>query len=177
MSKLYELFLFSVVMLLSFLLVAAVVGCKPADKVSNQDVQIARLIQQMNEQQLLFTAISNDMANLIATTNLATANQQAQYMDMQNHLTALQVQLNAMIVQIAILEGYTNVVAILDPCGDSPSAIDEVLLQLSDGTILASFSGNGSALSVRLAILPNGNYSTTDGTNCQINIQNGIITW
>jgi hypothetical protein len=61
-------------------------------------------------------------------------------------------------------------VAIVNPCGDAPGIIDEVFLQLSNGTLLASFSANASGLNTRFAVLPAGSYQTTDGDNCKFDV-------
>lgn len=69
-------------------------------------------------------------------------------------------------------------VALLNPCGDNPSLNDEVLVLLSNGTLLASFSSNSSGLNTRLGILRAGTYITTDGDNCTFTLDNsGNITF
>lgn len=70
--------------------------------------------------------------------------------------------------------------AVIDVCGAS-GGYDEVLLKLADGSIIASFSQNGSALTTRLTALPNGSYQTTDSQQCNFSIaQSGntrTISW
>lgn len=63
-----------------------------------------------------------------------------------------------------------DVVAIKDPCGDSPGVIDEVLLVLANGQVLVSFSSNANGDNTRFAILPPGSYVTTDGSNCHFTL-------
>jgi hypothetical protein len=58
-----------------------------------------------------------------------------------------------------------SVVNVIDPCGPSGGA-DEVFLQLANGTVVASFSDNSAGQNTRLAILNDGTYETSDGTNC-----------
>jgi hypothetical protein len=55
---------------------------------------------------------------------------------------------------------------IIDPCGDGPG-VDEVLLFLYDGTILAWYQDVG------LAELSDGNYVTTDLQSCPFSISGG----
>lgn len=86
---------------------------------------------------------------------------------------ALQQQLNNLMAQLAILQGYTMVTAVVNPCG-SQSPYDEVILKLSNGTVLASLTTYSG---VRFSILPNGSYTTTDGSNCHFNVNNGSVTW
>jgi hypothetical protein len=64
---------------------------------------------------------------------------------------------------------YTPV-AVIDPCGDKPGVIDEVLLKLSNGSVLASVSDKRNGENTRFAILPANNYMTTDGSNCYFTI-------
>jgi len=67
--------------------------------------------------------------------------------------------------------------AIIDPCGYFPGKVNEVLIVLANGQILASFSDNASGLNTRFGLLPPGNYVTTDGTSCYftINTNNKVI--
>ena len=68
--------------------------------------------------------------------------------------------------------------ALIDPCGNDPVKQDEIILKLSDGSLIASFSSNGSALNTRLVSLSAGNYTTTDGTGCQFSVDgNGNVSW
>lgn len=71
-----------------------------------------------------------------------------------------------------------NILSILDPCGDAPGIIDEVLLQLASGELLVFFANNVHSDYGRLAIIPPGNYITTDGQNCAFIVHvNGSVTW
>lgn len=72
---------------------------------------------------------------------------------------------------------YTPV-AMLNPCGNAPGIYNEVLLKLSDGTVLSSFSDNANGLNTRFSIIGPGTYSTTDGDNCVFTLDsNGNITY
>lgn len=66
----------------------------------------------------------------------------------------------------ASVEGPFSNVEVMDPCGDTPGKVDEVLLRLSDGTVLVSFSDNAAGNNTRFALIAPGTYSTTDGTGC-----------
>jgi hypothetical protein len=54
----------------------------------------------------------------------------------------------------------------IKPCGANSSSYKEVLLLLSDGSILASFSETSSGKNTRLTLLPDGTYQNTDSSNC-----------
>ena len=71
--------------------------------------------------------------------------------------------------QDATLNQY-DIVSVLDPCGDTPNVVDEVLLKLRNGQVLASFSANASGANARFSLLAPGNYLTTDGSNCHFTI-------
>lgn len=66
--------------------------------------------------------------------------------------------------------GEISIVGIIDPCGDSPNVNDEILLKLSNGALLASFSDDASGKNTHFAYLTPGNYETTDGTHCHFTV-------
>jgi hypothetical protein len=66
--------------------------------------------------------------------------------------------------------GQDAVLEVLDPCGDSPNIIDEILIRLADGRVLCSFSDKANGQNTRLSILPPGSYRTTDGSSCAFTI-------
>lgn len=71
-----------------------------------------------------------------------------------------------------------NIVTIIDPCGDAPGIYDEVLLKLANGQIVASFSQNVNGDYTRFALIPQGTYMTTDGSNCRFNVSStGEVSW
>lgn len=79
-----------------------------------------------------------------------------------------------------ILNGQTtySIAQIIDPCGQTPGYFNEVLLKMAGGQILALFVDNSSGLNARLALIPAGNFITTDGTNCNFSVDSlGNITW
>lgn len=78
------------------------------------------------------------------------------------------------------LPGVSTNVGFIDPCGDKPGIIDEVILKISDGNggwvLLASMSDNVNGQNTRLSILTSGNYMTSDGSRCFFTVQSGVIT-
>jgi hypothetical protein len=68
-----------------------------------------------------------------------------------------------------------SIVGVIDPCGDEPSVIDEILLVLKNGQIVTYFAESGSAQKARLVLIPDGTYVTTDTTNCVFTIQAGQV--
>jgi hypothetical protein len=66
--------------------------------------------------------------------------------------------------------------SVIDPCGPQ-SAYDEVLLRMDNHQVIAYLIGPG-ATAARLAVLPPGNYITSDGTNCYFVIHaDGSVTY
>lgn len=64
---------------------------------------------------------------------------------------------------------YT-VVALVYPCGNGPG-FEEVLLRMSDGTLLAHYSHGSRQF---LAVVTPGTYTTTDGTGCVFTVHNDM---
>lgn len=76
------------------------------------------------------------------------------------------------------IPGLDAVAEILDPCGDAPGIYDEVILRLSTGQLLASFSDNASGLNTRFSLLTPGTYVTTDGSACNFKVHPDMsVTW
>lgn len=93
-------------------------------------------------------------------------------------VSVVQTQVNLVKVQIATLQGYKNIVSIIDPCGDAAGIHDEVLLRLQDNSILASFSDSASGSNTRFSIIGLGSYVTTDGSNCHFTVaSSGAVTY
>lgn len=73
------------------------------------------------------------------------------------------------------VDGVSSIIEVIDPCDDGPG-YDEVLLRLSDGSILAYFeSGNNR----HLAEIDQGNYVTTDEQRCAFSVSGkpAVVTW
>ena len=69
-------------------------------------------------------------------------------------------------------------VALVDPCGDADGILDEVLIQLNNGTLITSVSNNGNAQTTRLSVVDAGTYSTTDGSSCTFTVDgSGNVSW
>jgi hypothetical protein len=96
--------------------------------------------------------------------------------ELKEAIAALQNSITDLQVRQATLEGYGYVAAIVDPCTDHPTKIDEIFLRLSDGSLIASFSDNANGLNTRWSIIQNGTYSTTDGTGCTFTVSNGVVS-
>lgn len=67
-----------------------------------------------------------------------------------------------------------QITELIDPCGPTPGFVNEVLLKLANGQIVASFSSNAAGANTRLGVLTPGNYQTTDtnevGKRCRFTI-------
>ena len=74
--------------------------------------------------------------------------------------------------QNATPTAYTPVEPIL-ACGDNV-AYKEVLLRLSDGQVLGSFSDNTSGSMTRLAFIPDGTFMNTDSSGCVFSLSTSV---
>jgi hypothetical protein len=88
----------------------------------------------------------------------------------QDNLTQI---VNTTVQSVATLETNTTVKRTIDPCGDNPNQFDEILLELSDGTIIAYFESGSNRY---LTTLTDGSYRTTDSQACNFSIVNGVYT-
>jgi hypothetical protein len=60
-----------------------------------------------------------------------------------------------------------SIVAVIDPCGDSPNEFDEVIIRLADNSLIAYFEDGGKRF---LASIPAGSYQTTDRQKCNFTV-------
>jgi len=86
----------------------------------------------------------------------------------QDTLTLL---VNNNVSSIATIETNNTVSEMIDPCGDNPNEFDEILLIMSDGSIIAYFEQGSKRF---LGELPDGNYRTTDRQACNFSVVNGV---
>lgn len=67
---------------------------------------------------------------------------------------------------------------LVDPCGDSPTAYDEVLIRMANGILLATVSDNANGQNTRLSRVMPGTWMTTDGDQCIFTVNaNNQITY
>jgi len=72
--------------------------------------------------------------------------------------------------RVATLESGLRVVGFVDPCGDGPG-FDEVLMRMSDGSLMAYFESGKYRF---LTILAPGVYRTTDSQKCKFRVTNDM---
>lgn len=58
-----------------------------------------------------------------------------------------------------------GIVAIIDPCGDNPGKVDEIIFEMADGSYTAWYSGLGL-----FVLEPGQTYQTTDNQLCKFEI-------
>ena len=72
-------------------------------------------------------------------------------------------------------------VGIISACGEASSPWKEVLICLSNGSLLSSFSETMSGQDTRLAIIPDGNYINTDESGCNFTVSSNstvrTVSW
>lgn len=71
-------------------------------------------------------------------------------------------------------DGKDAVIEIINPCGQQ-SELDEVILRFNEDTLYAVFF-DGKKLAF-MTILVDGDYTTTDGTECKFSVKEGEVIW
>jgi len=69
------------------------------------------------------------------------------------------------------IEGI-QIMEVIDPCGDDPLEMDEILFKLSNGQIISYWELNGIR---HLTDLPDGFYTTTDQQRCSFQVINNNV--
>ena len=142
-------------------------------KIAQLEQQIASAQAQLNSQQAQLASLQASRTTIMTLI----ASLQAEDALTDTEIVDLQTTVQQLTVQIATLEGYSNIATILDVCGDAPGIVDEIILQLSNGQLLASFSDTQAGINTRFSLLGDGSYTTTDGSNCQFTVVNGVVSW
>lgn len=129
-----------------------------AQDAANQAAQAA-LQAQINALDFQFT-------NMQAQVNLLTALQASTEANLTTLINQAQYSANTALTQIATLQSEQRIVAVLDPCLDSPG-YDEVLLRTSNNQLIAYFEQGGNRF---LTIVGPGSYTTTDSSSCAFSV-------
>lgn len=102
---------------------------------------------------------------------------QLELQDLYNGIDSLEVAQDVLEEEILLnnleiidLKSRNFIVRTIDPCGDNVNQFDEILVEMSNGDIIAYFEQGGKRF---LTVLTNGNYRTTDRQSCNFSIVNG----
>lgn len=123
-------------------------------QIEKNSERIGELERRINEQQ----NVLNGLGDQIGAVNVD-----------QDMLTDL---ISSNSATLATLQVNVTVKEMIDPCGDNPNQFDEVLLVMTDGSIIGYFEQRGKRF---LTQLPDGNFRTTDKQACNFSIVNGIF--
>lgn len=137
-------------------------------RVDDTNSRIQALERQLAQTQDAFNALSSQVGDLEADQDSLS---QLVALNAVN-LVNLQSSLDLLTKRVSSLESRVTVSSIYDPCGDKEGSFDEMLLIMSDGSILAYFEDGGKRF---LSKLPDGNYRTTDEQACNFQVINGKI--
>lgn len=149
-------------------------------KIAQLEQQVAEAQAQLDRQNYALSQHDAQIAALRASRDsilALIASLQTSNALTDSEIADLQVTVQNLTVQIAVLEGYSNIATIIDPCGDAAGKVDEIILQLSNGQLLASFSDNSNGKNTRFSLLGDGSYATTDGSSCNFTVVNGVVNW
>ena len=118
--------------------------------------------------------VSYDDKALKSELESKLANMQAMIDASNNDIDELQSDIVEIKSRLLELEENVSILEVIDPCGDAPNVIDEVIfkvIHMGEVKHFASFSDNKSGLNTRFALLGAGTYQTTDGSNCVFTIE------
>lgn len=122
---------------------------------------VSSLTMALNQSRELIASLEDQVYGLLVSNNANTSEIQ----ELQDLITVLQdIAVNQQ-AALAQLSSGLRVVGVIDFCGETPSAYNEVGLRMSDGSTLAYFENGGKRFIT--ALKPSTSYQTTDGTNCQ----------
>lgn len=72
-------------------------------------------------------------------------------------------------------DGTDSVLEIIDPCGNQENQFDEIILRLSDGSLLCYFQSGDQRF---LSLIGPGNYITTDNQSCYFTVNEDLtVEW
>lgn len=145
-------------------------------RLTSLESEVVVIRSEMDSQGQTINMLNVDLQNAIASNSASVASIQSQLTAAQAALVTQQTSLNAALTSIAVLQGNTSIIAVLDPCGVQGTNANEVLLKLTDGTLLASFSDSASGMNTRFSVLKDGNYVTSDGTLCFFTVTAGTLS-
>lgn len=73
------------------------------------------------------------------------------------------------------LDGQDAIVSVIDPCGDAPNILDEVIFRLNNNSLMVYFESGSKRY---LTLLEPGTYITTDNQKCVFTVDDNFqVTW
>jgi predicted amino acid-binding ACT domain protein len=134
------------------------------NKLANHEERISSLESQVDSDIRTINSLSSQLENL--TTESASLQQL-----LSSTINGLQGQVTANLTTLANLDSKVSslgntVSEVIDPCGNGPG-YDEILMKLSDGTIVAYFESGSTRF---LSTLEEGGYVTTDSQACPFTV-------
>lgn len=142
----------------------ATLSSEVSNNIKLLDTLSANVLVLTNTLHLVWDKESTDYANLLQQINNTSST-----------ITTLQTTVTIQTSNIVTLQTNENITAFHDFCGTTPNVFNEVGMITSSGKIVVYFESGGSRY---LSILSDGNYGTTDGTNCFFTVSNNgtVIT-
>lgn len=145
---------------------------KKSNQAENRNAALTSRINALDTQlQLNISSLFNQISVLSNSVSNDSGLSPEQVESINNQITALSLQTQEITVQLASVQGFSGIIGIKDPCG-AQHGLNQVLLHLSDGRYLSSYSDNETGRNTRFVILLDGTYRTTDGTHCVYDVTN-----
>ena len=123
------------------------------------DADLDRIDRELDKQKERIKSLENNLYYLSQSIDDMSVNQ-----DM------LESQVLSNISNILILQQNTTIKELIDPSGSNPNQYDEILIVLSDDSIIGYFEQGNKRF---LTALTDGNYRTTDKQACNFSIVDG----
>lgn len=127
-------------------------------------------IRMINENASLLSTLQLFYNYLSSQEGADAASLQAQITSLNNTIANLQTVVTTQVLSIATLQLNENITSFRDFCGTKAGSYNEVGMVTSSGKIVVYFENGGNRF---LSVLKDGNYKTSDGTNCYFSVTNG----
>jgi hypothetical protein len=146
-------------------------------KNSDQDEEIDKINVRIDALELSIQDNINEINSLYNELDVIGDSNDSMYNNILSIINSLQNSVNNDIVELTeLVEEKTeeSVAELVDPCGDSVG-YDEVLIRTNSNKLVAYFEVGGNRY---LSVLPQGNYMTTDGSNCHFTVDSNMdVSW
>ena len=141
------------------------------DKTQEMEDRLDRIEDQVQEHYQVIDSLTVEISDLERNLN----NNSNDLSNVTNEISVLEDYMHSEFERLTTLVTEMETTSTIDPCG-AHSGYDEVLLRLSNGSLVAYFKENGHY--EFLSVLTPGMYRTTDRQRCLFEVKNdGSVVW